>query len=314
MAGQGGPGRPPDRRRDLSARLPFGRPPDRFTIDQIGFLAASLCVIAVVSLGVHDVMLTRLHVPYPHTPALLTWASYVDVVVRLTAFVWFARAADRPLHGMRTAAFAALGGLCLVMLNETFRVLIIEVFLTAGGWSKGGWLFTLVGKLPAALTWFCHGAAMAVAARRLHTNTARGATVLVVAALGLFALQPILAHAAAATQDALREFDLPQRYNMPFPLKIYIVIYVTFIESAIAAMAIAALAWPSLTGGVLRRMLAFTTLLLCVRGRVVSFLLFSFWVNQRLAVGFLSESQFFLETALLGLLSAAAWSRIARLD
>jgi hypothetical protein len=126
-------------------------------------------------------------------------------------------------------------------------------------------------------------------------------------------VKPPLDALSAALAAQLQAFDAPQAYAPPFPAKFYVVIYGTYLEPSIAAFAMAAMVWPQLTGGKWRKALVFTLLLLAIKGRLVQFLVASFWVKQPLLIGFLAEGQFFMETAVQALLTGLAWHHLARL-
>jgi len=278
-----------------------------------GFLLLAVALIAVLSLGVHDVMLTRLGIPFPDASAVPAWARYVDVTVRVASLVWFCRI-SRPALGRLSAGQASiLMGLCVVFLNETLRVFLVGLYLTHG-WSAGGWMFTLLDRLPNALVAFFHGAAAALIARRSRdTDRVRLiAAVVLIAGIGSFALQSTLGAAAVTAERALAVTEPVERYVLPYPLHVYSVIYSTFVEPTIAAFVLAALIWPALSGSRLRRVFIFTGLLLLIRGRVVTELLFSFWLPGPLGAAFLSEGQFFLETVALAMLTGGAWANIDR--
>lgn len=276
-------------------------------------LAGSACVIAALSLGVHDMMLTRLGVPYPNVDAVPVWARFVDTAVRVAGLVWLCRIARPVLHRMSTPGGAALVGAMIVLLNENLRVLAVSTYLTHG-WLASRWLFTLLDRLPSAGTAFFHGAAATVIARYYGwgRKTVLTVAVLLVTVIATFALQPSLRALASATERALGLTEPAELYALPYPAHVYAVIYSTFIEPTIAAFVLAALVWTNLTGSSARRVLIFVVLILLVRGRIVTELLFSFWVPLPLGLAFLSEGQFFLETFVLALLTGAAWASVER--
>jgi hypothetical protein len=136
--------------------------------------------------------------------------------------------------------------------------------------------------------------------------------IIVIATLEVFAIHPALDALCATLKNSLSA-PTPL-YGDPYPLKINILIYATFIEPTIAAFVILSFCWPALGDSPLRRILVFATLLLLVRGRFIGLFVESFWVKQPLPIAFLAESQFFLETLALGLLVAVAWSYAARIQ
>ena len=282
-------------------------------------IIASACLICVLSLGVHDVMLTKLKIPYASVAAVPTWAKYADITIRIASLVWLASIAHQVLGRTTWMRASALLGLCLMFLNETLRGFCIDISLTRG-WQHGFWLFFLADRLPSALIWFLYGAGAAIIARWIsRKNSPVIAKVAIVVggvaalvAVGMFALQPMLEGFAVHVERFLRLADPVQIYFEPYPTQVDWVIYGTFIEATFAAFVLVGLVWRGLNGASSYRVCKYAGLLLLVRGRMVSLLLFSFWVHGPRGLAFLSESQFFLEPLLLAILWGVIWARIER--
>ena len=270
---------------------------------------ASACVVCVIALGVHDVMLTKLRVPYPSTAAVPNWAKYIDITTRVASLVWLARIASPFLGRLTLMRAATLLGVTLMCLNETLRVLCIYISLTRG-WEHDRWAFTIVDRFPYALIWFLYGAVAVVIARQTqHKNLASNMEAAVVVrtagatvAAGMFALQPMLEKLAIHIEHIVQLPDPMQVYFVPYPLQVDWVIYGTFVKATSAAFVLVTLLWPCLKGPSSSRICKYAMLLLLVRGRFLSMLLFSFYVPEPRGLAFLSESQFLLETLLLGTL------------
>jgi len=124
----------------------------------------------------------------------------------------------------------------------------------------------------------------------------------VIIALEVLALHPALDALGTALKNNLP--DPVPLYTDPYPFRTNLIIYATFVEPTLAAFAIVSVCWPALGHGTLRRISVFAALLLLVRGRFFALLVESFWVRQKLPVAFLAESQFSLETMLLGVFVA----------
>jgi hypothetical protein len=264
------------------------------------FLLIAGSLIAPLSLFVHDFMLEWLKIPYPTTAGLPMSVKLLDELVRLAALAALCRLARPQLHDS-TRIFAALSvGLLLMMLNEAFRVFVIESAIIGNGW------YSALDNVPRALSWFVGGSAVAWMALGDQRRRNVALAMVLVAVLVVFAIHPALDALGTSLKGSLPE-PTPL-YTDPYPFKINVLIYATFIEPTIAAFVMASFCWPALQGNPLRRMLAFTALLLLVRGRVIGLFVESFWVKHPLPEAFLSESQFFLETLTLGALVALAWN------
>jgi hypothetical protein len=190
------------------------------------------------------------------------------------------------------------------MLNEAFRVFIIESAIL------GDWLYAAFDIAPRVLSSLVCSFAVAWIALGVQKGRNVAVAVLLIAGLEVFVIHPALDALCASFKSSLPE-SMPL-YTDPYPFKINLVVYATFIEPTIAAFVMASVCWTALGDSRLCRILAFTALLLLVRGRFIGLFVESFWVKQPLPVAFLAEGQFFLETMVLGLLVALAWSYAQR--
>lgn len=264
------------------------------------FLLVAAILIAPLSLFVHDFMLEKLKVPYPKTVGLPIWITFLNDIVRflgLAAICGFSRA---QFKGAARFAGAFVAGLLLAMLDETLRVFMIESAII------GNWLYSILDIAPRALSSFAGGFATAWIAFSDLRRRNMALAVLLIAALVAFAIHPALDALCALLKSRLLE-PAPL-YSDPYPFKINVLIYITFIEPTVTAFVIAWLCWPALAAGLLMRICEFAALLLLVRGRFVELFVESFWVRQPFPGAFLAESQFFLETLTLGVLVGIAWS------
>ena len=270
------------------------------------FLLVSVCAIAPLSLFVHDYMLETLKVPYPKTPGLPVSVEFFDELIRLSAVAFLCRLACPQLWDLTRLQAALLAGLLVIMLNETLRVFVIESAIL------GNATYAALDIAPRAVSLFAGGCAVAWVALGGYNRRNIAIAVILISALEVFALHPALDAAGSALTHILPE---PRPlYSDPYPFKINLIIYVTFLEPTIAAFAIVSVCWPALGDGTLRRILTFAALLLFVRGRFFALFIESFWVRQKLPTAFLSESQFFLETLVLGVLVALGWSMARRIE
>jgi hypothetical protein len=185
------------------------------------------------------------------------------------------------------------------------RVLAIETAIVGNGW------YAVFDIAPRALCSFAGGFAAAWFGLGKQKPGNVALAMILVAALVVFAIHPALDIVFALLKKGLVE-PMPL-YTDPYPLKINLLIYVTFIEPTLATFIMAAFCWPALGGSLFHRVVAFAALLLLARGRLIQFCVESFWVQQPLSKAFLAEGQFFLETLTLGMLVAFAWGFSARI-
>ncbi|MHB8284398.1 MAG: hypothetical protein ACYDD1_06955 [Caulobacteraceae bacterium] len=135
----------------------------------------------------------------------------------------------------------------IVGLQETLRVIVVD-WILVDGWRNLHWAYVLTNRGPNAIMAFYQGAAAVVIARNFRRSWSLGAlaAILVASCFGYFALLPVLKALAVATQTTLRLAKPPELYQMPYGLNVYTYIYGMFIEPTIAALVMAALAWPRL--------------------------------------------------------------------
>ena len=263
-------------------------------------LVLAACIIAPLSESLHGLMLDRLHVPYPSTPGLPSLLRVLDLGLRLAAaafcvrFLLAQRWRDRPF------ATAAFGSILMLLLNETLRVIFI---VSAIGQSLPA---ALLNALPALLIGVNTAIIVYAAASRMRWPSL-GICILAVSAFSAMYISPRLV-AQVEVWNQTYFSRVVNHYNPPYPAFIQFRISAGFLEPTFATFVLLWLCWSSLPAGVWRRVVWFTIFLLVLRGRVTSLLLFSFWVRQPFPINFLSESQFFLETATLAVLASLIWA------
>jgi hypothetical protein len=270
------------------------------------FVVVTACVIAPVSLFVHDYMLETMKVPYPRYVGLPDWVKFVNEVVRLFALAAFCRLSLQRLRGFSIATAVMGTGMILVMLYETVRVWVIEGAIT------NSLLFSAYSRAPQAICLFLGGAGVAwIVLSSLKSEYGAG-LIVTLAALLAFLIFPPLDRLFASLKNGMPW--ITDLYSDPYPFRINVMIYFGFLEPTIAAFVAAYLCWPALKGTLLRRALTFATLLLLVRGRFVQLLLQSFWVRLPHLTAMYAVSQFFLETLVLAVLTALAWHHAERIE
>jgi hypothetical protein len=263
-------------------------------------LVIAACLIAPASLFVHDYMLTWLHVPYPKEVGLPVWTTVLGLGVRLVALAVICRIASPILRRGSPLLVAGAIGIVLVMLNETLRVIIIDSVIL------DSWPYAILDGTPNAVALGLEVSIVAYAERRGVRWPGLLAIIVLVAVIGAAFARPWLIEHLGNWRDA-HFGDVEEHYKDPYPPKVMVVIYATFLEATAGAFVLVALCWENLRGNRVRRIVAFAMLLLLVRGRVTLLLLNSFWVQQPLPTAFLATGQFVLETMALGLLVGTAW-------
>lgn len=271
-------------------------------------LAAAAIPIGFLALGAHDLALTKLGVPYPHEAAVPVVVRLIGQAVRIFALAALCRCASAFLGQRGAVAAALIVGVVNAALGETVRLIVINDQIYGGEWGDS-LLFSLTDQLPSGMTAFYQGVAAALIARfsrRLASPEAVIATALAAGA-GLFVVAPLFKAVMAAVAHAAHVQQPKQVYGMPFGFHMYKYIYATFLEPTLASLFLAFMVWPGLSGGRLRRVGAYTLLMLLARGRLFAIVVNALWLKYPWPVAVVAEGQFFVETLLMASLTGLAW-------
>ncbi|CDK29626.1 unnamed protein product [Kuraishia capsulata CBS 1993] len=275
-------------------------------------LAILICVIAILSLGAHDMAISHMGVPYPfenHVPLL---AQIVGQIIRIGSMTYACHLASWYLDQFSMPIAVAIFGLLIVMLQGTLRDFVVTCVVT-DGMLNGSWLFTLITLLPRMLNNFFNGAiAVTISRSTLSQPWVVAAAVVGVATFGRLVFLPILLKAADWIVDVLNLTEPPEVYLPPYDFHVYMYIYGTFIEPTISSFGLVYLIWPGLKGSSNRHVLAFTVLILLIRGRVVALGLFSFWIQEPWVMAFAAEGQFFAEDLIMAGFTGLTWKYLSK--
>jgi hypothetical protein len=260
-------------------------------------LVASLAVAGVISLSIHVVMLQVLGIPFPEANAP-RWASYLNLAGSTTALIAFQIVAQKNIDGWwRTIMISSL---ILFMFKESLRGVIMNGVVTTA------WVFALAGIVAPLL--LCIGVATlcAVFARRVRSPTGLVLAGLTTGGLAI-ALQAIVGVAVSPLMAALASQAHPDIYQLPYPASVLIPAYLTFAEPVIGCCLMAAFIWGQLASGFPARLIIFTVLVVFLKGVVIRTIVYPGYMALPLVQGVVSQSQFLLEFAVLGVLTGTAW-------
>ena len=183
---------------------------------------ALACVIAVLALGSHDVAISHLGVPYTDEGGVPDWAKYLGQVVRLATMIYVCHLASWRLDRMGVLKAAVTFGVLVILLQETFRVIVVDN-IVSDGWVDHRWISLLMTRLPNALLSFYTGAVAMIISRTLRRRPmwAVVMTVLIAAAIGFFAVLPTLKGAAGWIDAALHLAEAPEVHKPPYGFYVY---------------------------------------------------------------------------------------------
>lgn len=260
-------------------------------------LILAALIAGVIALSIHVVMLQGLGVPYPEDSPPL-WTRWLNLAGTTTALIAVIRLAGPRLGGAGRAILTT--GLALVMIKESLRGAIMTGVVTSG------WAWAPLALLPGVLLGLATAAVCVLLGRWARSPLLVVLTGMVAGGLTLV-LQPLIGIAVSPLMAQFAHLAHPEVYQTPYPWFVLIPAYATFAEPVIAALILAALIWDRLPRPLPLRLVTFTLLVVLLKGVLVRAFLFAAYMDAPYVEGLLSQSQFLLEFAALGLLIGLSW-------
>ena len=264
-------------------------------------LLAGAIVTTVIALSAHVIMLQGLGVPFPGRSGVPPWASFLNTALAVLALIFIYVLAQPRLTRWPVWLRCLLVAALFMTLKEGFRGNIMNGVVTTA------WTVSAARMLPPLIYSLVLGTLVVVLTSLLPRLWHRLAAAIAIAALLVFAVQPLSGLALGPLFDAISHLDHDDVYPFPYGWYVLVWAYATFLEPVAASFILAALIWPGLQGHQALRATLFALLILLVRGALLPTFLFSAFNEAGFAIGMLSESQFLLEGLLLGLLTALTW-------
>ena len=278
------------------------------SVARLASTALAVVAVGLLSLFVHDFALLHLGIPYPQEAPIPVVVRAVELFLVVAGMTWFVRLARVRLADLSSLRAAALVVVLVAMLDELLRIVLITTTLADHGWSHAYSVFAVARYGPRIAAQAVLAAFVVLVARHAGRPRDLLLTAAILSVLGAFLLMPAANALSAWSTAHLASFDAENRYDPPYPLGIYAVIYATYIEPTLAAFFMTGLAWTGLRGSLLRRAATFCLVLLLVRGRVGQFAIGSLWVEvASVPLRFAATGQFLIETAVLGLACPLLW-------
>lgn len=260
-------------------------------------LLICLALSGVVALTIHVAMLAA-GVPFPIANPPL-WARWMNLSVTMGGAILLVKWSAPRLAGFGTAGRIAVIWLILMAVRETARSAIMQGVVTTAWWFAAASLIDPVGRsLILAL--------LAIFASRHVSGTA---SLIPAASLtGLIALgaQMLLTSSVAPLLEHLSYLSRQEIYSFPYPIKVLIPAYLTFVEPVAGATFALILAWDRLPRSRVARLVTCALLVAALKGVLGATIFFGPYTGRNAVPGLLSWSQFLLEFLALGLL--VGWS------
>jgi len=264
-------------------------------------LLIGMLMTLIVSLSIHVVMLQVLGIPFPDFAGVSAWASFLNAWFAMLALIIFCSLA-RP----RLARFSAITQCVAVfvlyaMLKESARSIVMNGVVTTG------WGYDVLAGVPGLVSSFVLASLVVITTPKLRGIWPKVAGAAAIAAVLIFVVRPLIQSGFAPVLKAAAPLDHAEVYPFPYGWQALIPAYLTYAEPVIACMLLAVLVWQGLSTKPGIRMLQFVALVLLVKGMLFPTFVYSFYSRARLPLAMLSQSQFFLETLALAILTALVW-------
>ena len=265
-------------------------------------IVADMIGVAIMSLGVHILMLQIFGVPFPDRSAVSIWASFLNTVVAVVALSLAYAAAEPRLATcspwLRWLIVAGLFG----TLKELFRAQLMNGVVTTA------WIFSAFQLVAPTIYSLALGAFVVFVIPRFKRVWQRLVCAAAVAAVMAFAVRPLSALALSPLMQSIADLNHADVYPFPYGWHVLFWAYVTYLEPVAACFVAAALILPGLSPRPWLRLAQFTVLIMAIKGVLLPTPLFAFYNPLGLGMGMLSESQFLLEGLLLGAPVALIWT------
>jgi hypothetical protein len=256
---------------------------------------------AVLALSVHFIMLQVLHIPDPSALPHSRFSWLLGAPSVLGAVFLYALA-DDSLKRWSFVTRSLILFLLITMLQEIFlRLPIMESVVT------NAWIFSFLSNVPRLLPPLLVSCLVVITVPLLKNIWSKILASLVLQAVIALVFRPLIQRAWKPVLDHFAYLAHDEVYSVPYEMHVLIPAYLTFAEAVCAALLIAALVWGNLSSRAPLRFLQFILIILLIRNHLVPLLIYPFFAKISIGAALLSEGQFTLETATLGLLTALTW-------
>ena len=256
----------------------------------------------VLGLGVHVVMITYLHVPYPDDPPTTGTLLFCNrVLIVLAALLLY----ERSELARCSLAVPWKMLLCFVLFTTMIELLLRVPLMN--GFVSTAWAYSFLGVVPKLVPWVVLACIVVLTGTRWREPWQKiavavagaGIAFLIVRPLVTAAYQPVLTQFAYLNHDAV--------YPFPYGWQVTTAAFITYAEPVTACLVTAALTWKRLPARPLSKVLFFALLVTMLRGSVLSPLAHAVKHADRFWPAFLSSGQFSAESVILGVLTGITW-------
>lgn len=269
-------------------------------------LLTGMLITLVFPASIHVFMLNVMHVPPPDGSHVPQWASSFKEVCSIVALAVFYQL-TRPRLA-RLSMFLQ----CLVVsvLYATIKQEILGIVM--GGVFTTAYAYSFLSEIPELLYCLLAGCFTVLVVLKIREPWRKTMGIIVMAGVLGGAIHPLLIRLYEPFLKSISYLDHAPIYRLPLTWHFLAPAYMLTTEVVVACIVAAALIWPRLSSVPMVRFLQFALMILFIQGNMIRFTLYSFYLPVKLSLGFLSESQYFLDWVALALLTVLTWQMSQR--
>ena len=264
-------------------------------------LLAGMLLTLVFPASIHVFMLNVMHVPPPDPSHVPQWASSLNNVCSILALAIFYQLARPEL--VRLSLFRqclVVSALYAMIRQEILGIVMNGVFTTA-------YAYSFLAEVPELLYCLLAGCLTVLVVLKVQGLWRKMMGAVLMAGVLGGAVRPVLTRLYAPFLKSISNLDHAPVFRLPLGWHFLIPAYLLTTEVVVACIVVAALAWPRLSADPIVRFLQFALMVMFIKGNVLRFTLYSFYIPSKLSLAFLSESQYFLDWVALSLLTVLTW-------
>ena len=264
-------------------------------------LLTGMLTMLLFPASIHVFMLNVMHVPPPDSSHVPQWASTLNDACSILALAVFYQLA-RPKLARRSLFLQCLvvSALYATIRQEILGIVMDGVFTTA-------YAYSFLAEIPELLYCFLVGCLTVLVILKVQAPRRKtiGAVLMAVVLGG--AIRPLLTRLYAPFLKSVSYLGHAPIFRLPLGWHFLIPAYLLTTEVVVACILVAALTWPRLSSAPMVRFLQFALIVMFIKGNVLRFALYSFYIPFKLSLAFLSESQYFLDWVALSWLTVLTW-------
>jgi hypothetical protein len=258
--------------------------------------AIGVFLSTVLSLSVHAVMLQEMNVPFPDLSVITTPYKFIIRIFSILGLLLFWELADKRLSGSFVKKWAILFFIDAMLTESLFRDPFMDGYCTN---SIG---FMLISNIPKLIAIAISCGLVVFTASRLNKVFFKFLAAIAIAAVFMFAINPLLGAAWKPLMDKIAYLAPTSEWcKLPYGPDVLIPAYISFIEPVLACLVMAILILNQLSKKQWLKYLLFALIVLAVKYQLLMPVFYTLLHKGTFKANFASEGQFALESIVLAI-------------